>query len=118
MDALEAFIQDKGTENIPFGMITITNNAGGGQPVSFENLQAVSKIYRKHKIPFFIDACRFAENAYFIKTREPGYENSPVREIAREMFSYADGCTMSGKKDGLVNMGGFLRANTWKCIAN
>jgi len=108
---LEDFINQIGPENIPLGMITITNNAGGGQPVSMENLKAVSEIYQSFGIPFFIDACRFAENAYFIKLREPGYGEKTTLEIAREIFSLADGATMSAKKDAIVNIGGFLALN-------
>jgi len=105
---LRAFIQKTGVHNIPFGAITITNNAGGGQPVSLENIRAVAATYREFKIPCFIDACRFAENAYFIKLREPGYAGKSTLEIVHEIFSLADGAWMSAKKDALVNIGGFL----------
>ena len=108
---LEAFIARVGVDAIPLGMITITNNAGGGQPVSLENLHAVSKVYRKHKIPFFIDACRFAENAYFIKQRESKCARKSILEISRETFALCDGVTMSAKKDAIVNIGGFLALN-------
>ncbi|MCI0657461.1 MAG: tryptophanase, partial [Acidobacteria bacterium] len=96
---------------IPLGMLTITNNAGGGQPASLENIRGCSRMLRSHGIPFFLDACRFAENAYLIKLREPEHASRSVAEIAREIFRLADGCTFSGKKDGLVNMGGFLALN-------
>jgi tryptophanase len=108
IDKLRDFIQSTGRENIPFGMITITNNAGGGQPVSLENIHQVSAIYHEFGIPFFIDACRFAENCYFIKLREKGYESKSTLQIANEIFAMADGVTMSAKKDAIVNIGGFL----------
>ena len=111
---LEEFCQ-KERAHIPFGMLTITNNTGGGQPASLENIRGASAIYRKHSIPFIIDACRFAENSYLIKIREKDQATRSVREIASEIFSLADGCMMSAKKDGLVNIGGFiaLHDRTW-----
>ena len=105
---LREFIEKTGAENIPFGALTITNNAGGGQPVSMENIKAVADIYHEFDIKFFIDCCRFAENAYFIKLREPGYQSKSTLEIAQEIFSHADGAWMSAKKDAIVNIGGFL----------
>ena len=92
-------------------MLTVTNNSGGGQPVSIENVKAVSAVCRKYRIPLYFDACRFAENSYFIKIREKGYDQKAPKEIAQEMFSYGDGCTMSAKKDGMANIGGFLCTN-------
>ena len=111
LKGLEDLIRQNGRERIPLVMLTVTNNSNAGQPVSMENIRKTAELSHHHDIPFFLDACRFAENAYFIKMRESGYEKTSVRDIAREMFSYADGCTMSGKKDGLVNMGGFLALN-------
>ena len=107
---LEQTIERVGVENIPLAMMTITNNAVGGQPVSLANIRATKELLARYKIPFFIDACRYAENCYFIQQREDGYRHKSIPEIAREIFSYADGFTMSAKKDGLVNIGGLLAA--------
>ncbi len=111
IERLEAVIQEYGVENIPVVMITVTNNSGGGQPVSMENIRQTRAVCDKYGLPLFMDACRFAENAYFIKLREEGYADKTPLEISQEMFSYADGVTMSAKKDALVNIGGFLALN-------
>jgi tryptophanase len=111
VERLENFIKEKGPENIPLVMLTVTNNSNGGQPVSMKNIREVKEVCSKYGIPLFLDACRFAENAYFIKKREKGYENKSILEIVQEMFSYADGCTMSAKKDAFANIGGFLALN-------
>jgi tryptophanase len=114
LDRVEDLLRRRG-EHIPFGMITVTNNTGGGQPVSMANLRAYSELLHRHGKPLIMDVCRFAENAMFIKLREPGYAEVPVKAIVQEMFSLADGCTMSAKKDGMVNIGGFivLRSEEW-----
>lgn len=114
LDRVEHLLRTRG-DSIPFGMITVTNNTGGGQPVSMANMRAYSELLHRHGKPLIMDVCRFAENAMFIKMREPDYADVPVKAIVQEMFSLADGCTMSAKKDGMVNIGGFivLRDEQW-----
>lgn len=118
VQALEDLIRQVGPDRIPVVMVTVTNNSGGGQPVSLENLRAVRKVCDKYRLPFFLDACRFAENAWFIKMREPGQQGRPVAEIAREMFDLVDGATISAKKDGIVNIGGILLVRDERLFQN
>jgi tryptophanase len=111
VEALERLIRTEGAAKIPLIMLTVTNNSGGGQPVSMANIEAVQSVAARHGIPLYLDACRFAENAWFIREREPGYAQSTPKQIAQKMFSCADGCTFSAKKDAFANIGGFLCSN-------
>ena len=111
VDALERLIREAGPEHVPLVMLTVTNNSGGGQPVSMANIEAARRVTARHGIPLYLDACRFAENAWFIQQREPGYADWTPKQIAQKMFSLADGCTFSAKKDAFANIGGFLCTN-------
>src|SRR5262249_30089376 len=111
VEALDRLLAAEGAEHVPLVMLTVTNNSGGGQPVSMANIAAVKKVCGSHGVPLYLDACRFAENAWFIREREPGYASKTPKQIAQEMFSYADGCTFSAKKDAFANIGGFLCSN-------
>jgi len=111
VEALERLIVENGAEHFPLVMLTVTNNSGGGQPVSMANIEAVRRVTRQYGIPLYLDACRFAENAWFIQQREPGYADWSPKQIAQKMFSLADGCTFSAKKDAFANIGGFLSTN-------
>ena len=115
--ALERLIASEGAANIPLVMLTVTNNSGGGQPVSMANIEAVKRVAAAHGIPLYLDACRFAENSWFIQQHEPGYADWTPRQIARRMFSLADGCTFSAKKDAFANIGGFLCTNDSRLAA-
>lgn len=108
LEKLENVLKEHGPEKVPFILHTVTCNNNGGQPVSMENIREVSRLSRKYKVPLFFDIGRFAENCYFIREREAGYQDKDILEIARELFSYGNGCVMSSKKDGLVNIGGFM----------